>query len=1079
MSVDYRPDYDPADVDSDYGHTGGDITVPTFTANMKPFRFWCQKALPLVYDDSLSYYEVLCKVVKQMNDFLTDLQTATGAIDEFAQQFVINQQFLNDMADQLGQNVQDLEDYINDRLEDYMTAYTQLQDYVNNYFDNLDVQQEINNKLDEMASDGTFNTLFDPVITAWMTTKTAQIDAAIAAQNAVQAQQNGRISILEGRMDTFAGLPAGSTSGNAELLDIRTNFLGETYPTAGDAVRASDMIASGFQAIPATLISDWDGNDESSVYDTIQIDISAYKGGHIVVIGTFLYFQYDIQEIGKCSVYATNISGATEDTNAVNYAPGSAVFKSLTQITTAIQDEERLLLQFAIPEDYSYQYLKIGHVEHTPNPAYYTDPLYIVYGNSWSKTPVDDTLSIPGDAADAKATGDALEQLNERLSSNSVTIGDEVFNETELTTTSDLILEGWKLTNDGYRVADANYKLVHFRVFEGDYVKVVSDHKFQFQNSTTVTTSGTLYRVGNTFNDGVLYSVVPATATYVVVSTPMDSEAHVYKLTSTIDELIADDNNTVNRFLDVYDDIQTIGDSVYEVTEELASIGTLELNGYKLTDDGYRVTDAGYKIECFRVFEGNFIKVISDHKIQFQNSSTITASGTLYRIGRTMQTGTFYLKVPATATYMVVSTPVNSGAHVYSITEVSEEITEQLENTESTINGNKARIAEIYNAYTSQISDIPYNVTASIVRLGIDTETPSFVSGSGYVICIPIMAGTSIRVKKPQSPVCIIGFTSEYPKNGTEINHYTSMTGVVNTEFVAVSETGDNYLTIYTGTTAITDEDCTFAYSQTARGTVELLPQLDWRMINLLKYRPVGKVSKAYIALSCDDGHNSLATYTLPRIQYWNNYYNANIPLHMALFDNAPVFANAEYTALVTDMCENHNCSIGIHGTQPYENYTITNLYAYLKKQWDTIIDKTGITPTSVIYPHSSYNDQIMVMTAGFCGICGASGSDASPYTYSDDQGLAFYVGEKSNCYEVYRLSIKDTRIGNATQAQRIIDYAIAHNLIICPYFHDDDFTEYSEATNEFNKAMLDAFIQYGMERGVEFVNFGDIPYLL
>lgn len=26
------------------------------------FRFWCQKVLPLVYDDSLSYYEVLCKL---------------------------------------------------------------------------------------------------------------------------------------------------------------------------------------------------------------------------------------------------------------------------------------------------------------------------------------------------------------------------------------------------------------------------------------------------------------------------------------------------------------------------------------------------------------------------------------------------------------------------------------------------------------------------------------------------------------------------------------------------------------------------------------------------------------------------------------------------------------------------------------------------------------------------------------------------------------------------------------------------------------------------------------------------------
>ena len=32
--------------------------------------FWCQKILPLVYDDSLSYYEVLCKIVKYINDII-------------------------------------------------------------------------------------------------------------------------------------------------------------------------------------------------------------------------------------------------------------------------------------------------------------------------------------------------------------------------------------------------------------------------------------------------------------------------------------------------------------------------------------------------------------------------------------------------------------------------------------------------------------------------------------------------------------------------------------------------------------------------------------------------------------------------------------------------------------------------------------------------------------------------------------------------------------------------------------------------------------------------------------------------
>lgn len=38
----------------------------------KDFRFWCQKVLPLVYDDSLSYYEVLCKLTDYINNIIKD-----------------------------------------------------------------------------------------------------------------------------------------------------------------------------------------------------------------------------------------------------------------------------------------------------------------------------------------------------------------------------------------------------------------------------------------------------------------------------------------------------------------------------------------------------------------------------------------------------------------------------------------------------------------------------------------------------------------------------------------------------------------------------------------------------------------------------------------------------------------------------------------------------------------------------------------------------------------------------------------------------------------------------------------------
>lgn len=37
---------------------------------LKPFHFWCQKVLPLVFDDSLSYYEVLCKLTRKINELI-------------------------------------------------------------------------------------------------------------------------------------------------------------------------------------------------------------------------------------------------------------------------------------------------------------------------------------------------------------------------------------------------------------------------------------------------------------------------------------------------------------------------------------------------------------------------------------------------------------------------------------------------------------------------------------------------------------------------------------------------------------------------------------------------------------------------------------------------------------------------------------------------------------------------------------------------------------------------------------------------------------------------------------------------
>ena len=37
---------------------------------VRPLHYWSQKVLPLVYDDSLSYYEVLGKITHKLNDVI-------------------------------------------------------------------------------------------------------------------------------------------------------------------------------------------------------------------------------------------------------------------------------------------------------------------------------------------------------------------------------------------------------------------------------------------------------------------------------------------------------------------------------------------------------------------------------------------------------------------------------------------------------------------------------------------------------------------------------------------------------------------------------------------------------------------------------------------------------------------------------------------------------------------------------------------------------------------------------------------------------------------------------------------------
>ena len=183
---------------------------------LEPFKFWCQKVLPNVYDDSLSYYEYLCKLNEYLNEVIEQINTLTDNMEDYE----------TDLTAQWT------------TYRDNLTAqWTETKNYIDNYFNNLNVQTEINNKLDQMVEDGTLDAIIVPILNQYEAT----IDGIIAEQNQKITNIEGDITSLDDRVTAIANLPEGSTTGDAELIDIRTPYSqfnsNSAFANAGNSVR--------------------------------------------------------------------------------------------------------------------------------------------------------------------------------------------------------------------------------------------------------------------------------------------------------------------------------------------------------------------------------------------------------------------------------------------------------------------------------------------------------------------------------------------------------------------------------------------------------------------------------------------------------------------------------------------------------------------------------------------------------------------------------------------------------------------------------------------------------------------------
>lgn len=64
--------------------------------DLPTFRFWCQMVLPLVYDDSISFYEVLCKLVQYLNNMIDTTNQNTADIEQLKKELAVVQAWIND-----------------------------------------------------------------------------------------------------------------------------------------------------------------------------------------------------------------------------------------------------------------------------------------------------------------------------------------------------------------------------------------------------------------------------------------------------------------------------------------------------------------------------------------------------------------------------------------------------------------------------------------------------------------------------------------------------------------------------------------------------------------------------------------------------------------------------------------------------------------------------------------------------------------------------------------------------------------------------------------------------------------------
>lgn len=216
-------------------------------------RFWCQKVLPAVYDQSLSYYEVLCKLAAFLNKMLEELEKMQDNIDALHKAYKDLQDWVNAeiarFEAHMEQHFDDLTRELWNRFEEYKNnTNTTLQQWFNDYATNT--TNNLNKKFNEFVTnantriDQMFNTYTSSTNNEFKTWKTDftnqynqwknEVNGQISNINSNISSLTTRVTALENMVKKYPNFNYKSftMTGTKYYKKVMVDML--SFPSAGD-----------------------------------------------------------------------------------------------------------------------------------------------------------------------------------------------------------------------------------------------------------------------------------------------------------------------------------------------------------------------------------------------------------------------------------------------------------------------------------------------------------------------------------------------------------------------------------------------------------------------------------------------------------------------------------------------------------------------------------------------------------------------------------------------------------------------------------------------------------------------------